>query len=75
MPLIDVRRVFVVQDRETGSFVDLDMGFVNSLRHAARAESEEIVRESMNCALFEGQLTCPSGYEIHTFFEIEGDHN
>ncbi len=71
MALIDARKVYVVQDRETGAFVDLDMGFVTSLRHAARAESEAIVRESMNCALYEGQLCCPSGYEIHSFFEVD----
>lgn len=41
MSLLDVRKVFVVQDRASGSFVDLDMGFVMSLKHAARAESSD----------------------------------
>ena len=75
MALVDVRKVYVVQDRESGAFVDLDMGFVSSLRHAARAESEDIVRESMDFALYDGQLSCPSGYEVHSFYERESDHH
>lgn len=69
MALHDVQMVFVVQDRETGLFVDINMGFVQSLRHAARAESREIASESMQCALFDDLLSCPGGYEIHQFFE------
>jgi hypothetical protein len=69
MALIDVRQVFVVQDRATGAFVDINMGFVQSLRHAARAESREIASESMHCALYEDQLQCPEGFEVHAFFE------
>lgn len=69
MALHDARPVFVVQDRETGCFVDINMGFVTSLRHAARAETREIANESMQCALYEDQLSCPGGYEIHSFFE------
>jgi len=68
MSLLDVRRVYVVQDRATGSFVDINMSFVFSLKHAARAESLDVVRESMNCALYDGTLDCPMGYDVHTFF-------
>lgn len=69
MALHDVQTVFVVQDRETGLFVDINMGFVTSLRHAARAESREIANESMQCALYDDLLACPGGYEIHSFYE------
>lgn len=69
MALHDVQTVFVVQDRETGLFVDENMGLVMSLRHAARAESREIANESMQCALYDDLLSCPGGYEIHQFYE------
>lgn len=71
--LSDVRRIYVVQDRETGAFVDINMGFVSSLRHAARCESKELARESMSGALYDGLLTCPSGYEIHELLELNED--
>lgn len=69
MALHDVQLVYVVQDRETGCFVDINMSFVTSLRHAARAETREIANESMQCALYDDLLSCPGGYEIHQFFE------
>jgi len=69
MPLLDVRAVYVVQDRDTGAFVDINMTFVNSLRHAARAASREIAHESMNCAILDGMLECPEGYEVHQLLE------
>lgn len=70
MALHDVRLVYVAQDRETGCFYDINVLPVSSLRHAARADSREIVRSSMNCALEEGQIECPQGYEIHSFYEL-----
>ncbi|WP_153132870.1 hypothetical protein [Dechloromonas hortensis] len=73
MSLLDVRQVFVVQDRATGAFVDLDMGFVTSLKHAARAASVESVRESMHFALHDGGIECPLGYDIHSFFEASDE--
>lgn len=73
MSLLDVRRVYVVQDRATGSFVDINMGFVFSLKNAARAESLDVVRESMNCALYDGTLDCPMGYDVHSFFEASNE--
>lgn len=71
MALLDVRQVFVVQDRASGAFVDINMGFVQSLRHAARAESRETANESMQFALYDDQIQCPEGYEIHTFYESD----
>lgn len=70
MALLDVRQVFVVQDRASGAFVDINMGFVTSLRHAARAESREGANESMQFALYDDQISCPEGYEVHCFFEL-----
>lgn len=70
MALLDVRQVFVVQDRATGAFVDINMTLVQSLRHAARAESREIAHESMNSALYEDEIHCPDGYEVHSFYEL-----
>lgn len=69
MALLDVRPVFVAQDRESGAFIDINMTFVTSLRHAARADTRAIVHESMNCAILDGQLNCPDGYEVHMFYE------
>lgn len=70
MGLLDVRQIYVVQDRESGAFVDINMTFVSSLRAAARIDSVEIAHESMSFALYDGQLVCPDGYEIHSFYEI-----
>lgn len=74
MPLLDVRRVYVVQDRETGSFVDINMGFVRSFRNAARAESAELARESMNFAMYDNQIECLSGYDVHAILEPVNEH-
>lgn len=74
MALHDVRQVFVVQDRETGSFVDINMTFVTSFRHAARVESRQLACESMNFALFDGGISCPEGYDVHCFYELRGEH-
>lgn len=68
--LLDVRPVWVVQDRATGSFIDINMSFVTSLRHAARADSREIANESMQGAIYDDEISCPEGYEIHQFYEL-----
>lgn len=70
MALLDVRQVFVVQDRASGAFVDINMGFVQSLRHAARAESREIANQSMHFALYDDLIQCPDGFEVHAFYEL-----
>lgn len=69
MALLDVVPVYVVQDRESGAFVDINMSFVSSLRYAARAASRTVAHESMNCAILDGLLNCPDGYEVHMFYE------
>lgn len=69
MPLLDVVESYVVQDRASGSFVDINMTFVTSLRHAARCESRQLANESMQFALYDGDIACPDGYEIHRLFE------
>lgn len=68
--LLDVRPVYVVQDRASGSFVDINMSFVTSLRHAARADTREIANESMQGAIYDDEISCPEGYEIHVFYEL-----
>lgn len=70
MTLRDVREVFVAQDRLNGSFFDINMTEVTSLKHAARADSESIVRETMQHAILEGLIECPDGYDVHSFFEL-----
>lgn len=70
MALLDVRRVYVVQDRASGAFVDINMLFTQSLKNAARAESERAVRETMHFALYDGMLECPEGYDIISFYEL-----
>jgi hypothetical protein len=65
----DVVEVFIAQDRVTGNFFDLNMSPVTSLRHAARADSVEIVHESMADAILSGGLDCEDGYEVHSFLE------
>ncbi|WP_295003800.1 hypothetical protein [uncultured Dechloromonas sp.] len=69
MALLDVVPVFVVQDRESGAFIDINMTFVSSLRHAARSANRTVAHESMNCAILDGLLSCPDGYEVHMFYE------
>lgn len=66
--LLDVRPVFVVQDRATGAFVDINMTLVNSLRHAAKADTEASARETMHFALYDDLISCPDGYDIYRFY-------
>ena len=67
--LRDVERVFVVQCRASGAFVDINMSLVNSLRHAARAESKEMAHEHTANAVFDGLLDFPDGYDVFMFYE------
>ncbi len=69
MALHDVRKVYVVQDRATGAFVDENMTFVSMLRHAVRVEDPSTIWESMQCAIYDGHIDCPDGYEVIPFFE------
>lgn len=70
MPLLDVRPVYVVQDRATGCFVDINMTFCKMLKHAARADSETIARETMHSAIYEGLCDCPDGFELVRIYEL-----
>lgn len=69
MALHDVRKVYVVQDRATGSFVDENMTFVMMLRHAVRVENSSTIRESMHSAIYDGLIYCPDGYDVIPLFE------
>lgn len=73
--LIDVRLVHVVQDRESGAFVDVNMTFVNSLRAAAQVDTAELARETMRNALYDGVLECPGGFDvISLYLPVDDDH-
>ena len=69
MPLLDVRQVFIVQDRDSGAFVDETMGFCTSFKNAVRIDSKQIAHEHMNNAIYDGQIECPDGYEVHAIYE------
>jgi hypothetical protein len=62
--LIEVRRVWVVQCKSTGQFLNLDLCLVRSLKHAGRAPDLECARET-------GRLNLGHDYETHSFLEIE----
>lgn len=70
MALLDVRQVYVVQDRDSGAFVDINMTFVNSLRHAARVDSLELARETIRNAIYDGVLEFPDGFDVVGFYEL-----
>lgn len=63
------RRVWVVQDAETGEFLypspDGDVGFTRFLKHAGRFEEEG---EALDTAAF----NCSEGFSLTSFFE-EGE--
>ena len=61
--LLDVRRVWVVQQKSSGRFLNLDLCLVRSLKHAGRAPDLECAHET-------GRLNLDSDYEVHTFLEL-----
>ena len=64
--LLDVRPVWVVQQRSTGMFLHLDLYPTRSLKHAGRAPDLE-------CAHQTGRMNLDSDYELHMFYELVGD--
>jgi len=60
--LLDVRRVWVVQCRSTGHFLNLDLCLVRSLKNAGRAPDFE-------CAIETGRLNLENDFEVVSFFE------
>lgn len=60
--MLDLRRVWVVQQRSTGRFLSLELYFVKSLKHAGRAPDFECAHET-------GRLNLDGDYEIHSFYE------
>lgn len=71
MPMRDVIEGFIAQDRATGVFYDVNVLPVRSLRYAARADSIEVVHETMGFAILEGRVECPDGYEVHSIYELD----
>lgn len=62
----DVRRVWVVQCKSTGRFLNVDLHLVRSLKFAGRAPDLECAHET-------GRINLDQDYEIHSFYEaVEG---
>jgi hypothetical protein len=68
MPLLDVRAVYVVQDRDSGAFVDINMSFCQMLRNAAQIDSLQIARQHIRDAICDGILEFPEGYDIFEYY-------
>lgn len=63
---VQIRRVWVIQQRSTGMFLHLDLYPVRSLRLAGRAPDLECAHET-------GQMNFGRDYELHSFYEpVEG---
>lgn len=61
--ILDVRRVWVVQRKSSGHFLNLDLCLVRSLKNAGRAPTFE-------CAIETGRLNLDGDFEVHSFFEL-----
>lgn len=68
MSLVDVRKVYVVQDRDSGAFVDINMGFCNLLKNAAFIDSRDIAIQHIRDAIYDGLIEFPMGYEIFELY-------
>ncbi|WP_153111053.1 hypothetical protein [Propionivibrio limicola] len=60
----ELRRVYVIQDKETGMFLHLDLYLTRSLKEAGRAPDLECAHET-------ALLNLDGPYEIHSFWEEE----
>lgn len=60
--MLDLRRVWVVQQKSTGRFLSLELYLVKSLKNAGRAPDFECAHET-------GRLNLDGDYEVHTFYE------
>ena len=60
--LLDVRRVWVVQQKSTGRFLHLDLYPVRSLKQAGRAPDLECAHET-------GRMNFDQDYEVHAIYE------
>ena len=62
----DLRQVWVIQRKSTGTFLHVELYDVRSLKHAGRAPDYESAVET-------AQLNMPGGdWEIHQFYEPFG---
>lgn len=66
MALLDVRRVWVVQCRSNGLYLNPDLHLVRSLKEAGRAPDRE-------CALDTGRINLEDDFQIHDFYELNED--
>lgn len=60
--MLDLRRVWVVQQKSTGRFLSLELYLVKSLKNAGRAPDFECAHET-------GRLNLDVDYEVHGFYE------
>lgn len=60
--MLDLRRVWVVQQKSTGRFLSLELYLVKSLKNAGRAPDFE-------CAHQTGLINLAGDYEIHSLYE------
>ena len=68
MALLDVRPVYVVQCRDTGAFVDINMQFVMMLKNAAQIDSSQIAKEHIRDAIYDGVLDFPEGFDVFEMY-------
>ena len=59
----DLRQVWVIQDKETGMFLHLELYLTKSLKNAGRAPDPICARET-------AEMNMDGEYEIHSFFEV-----
>ena len=64
--LLNVRPVWVIQQKSTGDFLHLDLYPTRSLKHAGRALDLECAHET-------GRLNLDGDYELHMFYELIDD--
>ena len=71
MALLDVRPVYVVQDRDTGAFVDINMQFCTRLKNAAFIDSREMAVQHTRDAVCDGLLEFTDGFEVVEFYVLK----
>lgn len=63
---VDLRRVWVIQDKATGMFLHRELYLVRSLKQAGRAPDPVCARET-------AEMNMHGEYEIHAFYEPAED--
>mgnify|MGYP003375603008 CR=1 FL=1 len=58
----ELQRVWIIQDKETGMFLHLELYLTKSLKDAGRAPDPLCARET-------AEMNMSGAYEIHSFYE------